>query len=121
MKNYGRKQIIIDRENFNPAIALNLAKKVYYKNFRFKYKIAPELKSDLIQEAWVRLYELSGKKSTDARYDDNYCKFWIAHNAMLAFIKTWEKQVRYKKIWKNAKDVIRCYPELTFSSNFTVC
>jgi len=74
-----------------------------------------------LQEAWVRLYELSGKTSTTSKYDDNYCRFWIAHNAMLAFIKTWEKQVRYKKIWKNAADVIRCYPDLTFSSNFTTC
>jgi len=80
-----KKQVIIDRENFNPAIAYNLAKKVYYKNFRFKFKIAEEIKEDLIQEAAVRLYELSGKKSTDARYDDNYCRFWIAHNAMLSY------------------------------------
>jgi len=121
VKNYMKKQIIIDRDNFNPAIAYNLAKKVYYKNFRFKFKIAEELREDLLQEAWVRLYELSGKKSTDVRYDDNYCKFWIAHNAMLAFIKTWEKQVRYKQIWKNAQDVIRCYPELTLHSNFSTC
>lgn len=33
------------------------------------------------------------------------CKFWIAHNAMLAFIKTCEKHVWYKKIWKNVADV----------------
>jgi len=59
-----KKQIIIDRDNFNPKIALNLAKKVYYTNFKFKYKIAEQLKDDLIQEAWVRLFELSGKKST---------------------------------------------------------
>ena len=115
-----KKQIIIDRDNFNPAIAYNLAKKVYYKNFRFKYKIAPQIKEDLIQEATVRLFELSGKKSTTKKYDDNYCRFWIAHNAMLAFMNTWIKQVRYKQIWKNAQDVIRCYPGL-YSSNFTTC
>jgi len=116
-----KKQIIIDRENFNPAIAYNLAKKVYYKNFAHKYTIAPELKLDLLQEATARLWELSGVKSTTEKYDDNYCKFWVAHNAMLAFIKTWEKQVRYKQIWKNAEDVIRCYPELALHSNFTTC
>jgi hypothetical protein len=115
-----KKQIMID-PSFNPTIAYNLAKRVYYKNFRFKFSIAPELKEDLIQEATVRLYELSGKKTTDERFDDNYCKFWVAHNAMLAFIKTWEKQVRYKQIWKNAEDVIRCYPELALHSNFTTC
>jgi hypothetical protein len=98
-----------------------LAKRVYFKNFRFKFNIAEEIKEDLIQEAAVRLFELSGKKSTTSKYDDNYCRFWVAHNAMLAFIKTWEKQVRYKKIWKNAQDVIRCYPDLTFNSNFKTC
>jgi hypothetical protein len=120
VKNYMKKQIMID-PSFNPAIAYNLAKRVYFKNFRFKFKIAEEIKEDLLQEAWVRLYELSGKKTTDDRFDDNYCKFWVAHNAMLAFIKTWEKQVRYKQIWKNVEDVIRCYPELTLHSNFTTC
>jgi len=121
VKNYSKKQIIIDRDNFNPAIAYNLAKKVYYKNFRFKYKIAAEIKEDLIQEAAVRLFELSGKRSTTEKYDDNYLKFYIAHNAMISYMKTYLKQVRYKQIWKNAKDVIRCYPDLTFGSNFTIC
>ena len=95
MKNYLKRQIIIDRENFNPAIAYNLAKRVYYKNFRFKFSIAEEIKEDLIQEAAVRLFELSGKKSITEKYDDNYCKFWIAHNAMLVFLTTYKKQVRY--------------------------
>jgi hypothetical protein len=120
VKNYSKKQIIIDRENFNPAIALNLAKKVYYKNFKFKYKIAEQIKEDLIQEAWVRLFELSGKKSTSEKYGDNYLKFWIAHNAMISYMKTYLKQVRYKQIWKNTADVIRCYPGL-YSSNFKTC
>ncbi len=111
---------MIDRENFNPAIAYNLAKRVYYKNFRFKFKIAEEIKEDLIQEAAVRLFELSGKKSTTEKYDDNYCRFWIAHNAMLSYMATYEKQVRYKSIWKNAQDVIRCYPDL-YSGNFKTC
>jgi len=44
-----KKQIIIDRDSFNVDISYNLAKKVYYKNFRFKFKIAEEIKEDLIQ------------------------------------------------------------------------
>lgn len=112
---------MIDRDNFNPAIAYNLAKKVYYKNFRFKYKMAEDLKEDLIQEATVRLFELSGKKSTTKRFSDNYQRFWIAHNAMLAFINTYLKQVRYKRIWKNAADVIQLSPDQLYMRNFTVC
>ncbi|PKN27950.1 MAG: hypothetical protein CVU64_15110 [Deltaproteobacteria bacterium HGW-Deltaproteobacteria-21] len=105
MKNYSQKQIILDRENFNPAAAYNLAGRVFWKNFAFKYKPAIELKDDLIQEAVTRLFELSGKKSTDKRYTDNYARFWIAHNAMLAFMKTWLKQVRYKELWSNIEEI----------------
>ena len=109
------------QEAFNIPLAYNLSKKVFYKNFRFKFKIAESLKSDMIQESVTRLWELSAKKSTDSRFSDNYIRFWISHNAQLAFIKTWEKQQKYKKIWKNAQDVIRCYPDLTFNSNFKTC
>jgi hypothetical protein len=31
---------------------------------------------------------------------------------MLAFIKTWLKHVRYKSIWNDAIELIRCDPEL---------
>ena len=90
VKNYSRKQIIIDRENFNPATAYNLAGRVFWKNFVHKYKVAKDLKEDLVQEAVTRLFELSGKKNNngDGKYNDNYTKFWIAHKAMLAFMKT---------------------------------
>ncbi len=107
-----KKQVIIDRENFNPAAAYNLAGKVFWRNFAYKYKVAMDIKEDMVQEAVTRLFELSGKKSTTKKYNDNYAKFWIAHNAMLAFIKTWLKQVKYKEIWKDAVEVARCYPDL---------
>jgi len=94
---------------------------VYYKNFRFKFKIAEEIKEDLIQEAAVRLFELSGKKSTTTKYSSNYGMFYVAHNAMLSYITTRLAQDRYKSIWKNAQDVIRCYPDLTFNANFMTC
>ena len=112
VKNYSKKQIMIDRENFNPEIAYGIAGKVYRRNFAYKYRIAENLEEDLIQEAVTRLFELSGKKSTAARYSDNYAKFWIAHNAMLAFIKTWLNQAKYKEIWRNALDIARANPEL---------
>ena len=107
-----KKQIIIDRENFNPAAAYNLAGKVFWRNFAYKYKVAKDLKEDMVQEAVTRLFELSGKKSTTTRYNDNYARFWVAHNAMLAFIKTWLKQIRYKEIWKNAFEIARYNPDL---------
>lgn len=108
-----KKQVIIDRENFNPAAAYNLAGRVYWKNFAYKYKVAPDIKDDLIQEAVTRLFELSGKRSNTKRYNDNYARFWIAHNAMLAFIKTWLKQIRYKDLWQEALEILHCDPNLT--------
>ncbi len=106
-----KKQIIIDRENFNPAAAYNLAGKVYWKNFHYKFKVAPDIKDDLIQEAVTRLFELSGKKSTTDKYNDNYARFWVAHNAMLAFIKTWLKQIRYKDLWQEALELFHYNPD----------
>lgn len=107
-----KKQIIIDRENFNPAAAYNLAGKVYWKNFNYKYpRVAPDIKDDLIQEAVTRLFELSGKKSTTEKYNDNYARFWVAHNAMLAFIKTWLKQIRDKDLWQEALELFHYNPD----------
>lgn len=74
-----KKQVILDRENFNTEAAYNLAGRVFWKNFAFKYRQAIPLKDDLIQEAVTRLFELSGNKSTDPRFSDNYTKFYIAH------------------------------------------
>lgn len=116
-KNYSQKQIILGRENFNPAAAYYLAGRVFWKNFAYKYKFAIDLKEDLIQEAVTRLFELSGKKSNNDKYTDNYARFWIAHNAMLAFIKTWSKQNRYKELWKGIRDIAR-YHRKALSSIF---
>ena len=33
VKNYSKKQIIIDPENFDPAVSYSTAKRVYWKNF----------------------------------------------------------------------------------------
>ena len=106
-----KKQIIIDRENFNPAAAYNLAGKVYWKNFHYRYKVAPDIKDDLIQEAVTRLFELSGKKSTTTKYNDNYTKFWIAHNAQLSYLKTFLKQIRYKDLWQEALELFHYNPD----------
>ena len=72
---------------FDSAHAYNLSKKVFSKNFFYKYEIAKSLMDDMIQESVTRLWELSAKTSTDTRFSDSYIRYWISHNAMLAFIK----------------------------------
>ena len=113
VKNYSKKQILIDRATFNPAAAYNLAGRVFWKNFAYKYSgIALQLKEDLVQEAVVRLFELSGKKSNNPKYNDNYAKFYIAHNAMLAFLTTYLKQTRHQAIWRSVYEIVMRNPRL---------
>ena len=57
VKNYSKKQIVIDRENFNSAVVYPLAKKVFGKNFS-RNPLAQSLYDDMIQEAATRLFEL---------------------------------------------------------------
>jgi len=81
VRNYGKKQIIIDAENFDPAISYSTAKRVYFKNFSWS-SVAKSIKDDLIQEAVTRMYELSGKvrERANERYGIGYGYFWVAHN-----------------------------------------
>jgi len=65
VKNYSKKQIIIDPENFDPAVSYSTAKRVYWKNFRWS-PLVQSIKEDLIQEAVTRMYELSGKVKENA-------------------------------------------------------
>jgi len=112
-KNYMQKQIIIDRSNFSVKAAYNLAGRVFWKNFAYKYdEVAMMLKEDLVQEAVTRLFELSGKVSSNEKYNANYARFYIAHNAMLAFIKTFLKQTRHKAIWRDTFEIVRRNPRL---------
>jgi hypothetical protein len=96
VKNYMKKQIIIDSENFNAAVSYPLSKKVFAKNFK-RNPLAQSLYDDMIQEAVTRLFELSGKtkEMANGKYSEKYAGFWIAHNAMLAFLKTWERQNKW--------------------------
>jgi len=97
VKNYSKKQIIIDPENFDPAVSYSTAKRVYWKNFRWS-PIAQSIKEDLIQEAVTRMYELSGKvkENANGKYGIGYGYFWVAHNAMLTLLKSWERQMRFR-------------------------
>lgn len=112
VKNYMQKQIILDRDNFNVKAAYNLAGRVFWKNFFYKYDSAKMLKDDLVQEAVTRLFELSGKVSNNPKYNDNYARFYIAHNAMLSFMKTFLKQTRHQAIWRDIFEIVKRNPRL---------
>ena len=108
VKNYSRKQIVIDRENFNSAVVYPLAKKVFGKNFS-RNSLAQTLYDDMVQEAVTRLFELSGKvkERANGKYSENYANFWVAHNAMLAFLKSWEKQNKWCTSFEELANPIR--------------
>ena len=97
VKNYSRKQIVSDPSNFDAAISYSTAKRVFWKNFSLS-PVAASIKEDLIQEAVTRMYELSGKvkERANGKYGIGYNYFWVAHNAMLSYLKTWRKQSRYR-------------------------
>jgi hypothetical protein len=97
VKDYSRKQIIIDPENFDPAISYSTAKRVYFRNFAWR-PLAQGIKDDLMQEAVTRMYELSGKvkENSNEKYGVGYGFFWVAHNAMLRYLKTWQRQMRWR-------------------------
>ena len=97
VKNYSKKQIIIDPENFDVAISYSTAKRVYWRNFAWR-PLAQSIKEDLIQEAVTRMYELSGKvkENSNGKYSQGYGFFWVAHNAMLSYLKTWQRQMRWR-------------------------
>ena len=107
VKNYSKKQIVIDRENFNSAVVYPLAKKVFGKNFS-RNPLAQSIYDDMIQEAVTRLFELSGKvkERANGKYSENYANFWVAHNAMLAFLKTWERQNKWCTSFEELADPI---------------
>jgi len=97
VRNYSRKQVIIDPENFDPSISYSTAKRVFWKNFAWN-NVAVSIKEDLIQEAVTRMYELSGKvkERSNEKYGIGYGYFWVCHNAMLSYLKTWRKGQRWK-------------------------
>jgi len=97
VKNYSQKQVIIVPENFDPSISYSTAKRVSWKNFSWN-SIAVSIKEDLIQEAVTRMYELSGKvkEGSNEKYGIGYGYFWVAHNTMISYLKTWRKGQRWK-------------------------
>ena len=97
VKNYSKKQIIIDPDNFDAATSYSTAKRVYWKNFAWS-PLAQSIKEDLIQEAVTRMYELSGKvkENANGKYSIGYGYFWVAHNAMLSALEKWRRQMRFR-------------------------
>jgi hypothetical protein len=41
------------------------------------------------------MYELSGKvkENANGKYSVGYGFFWVAHNAMISYLKTWQRQI----------------------------
>jgi len=97
VKNYSKRQVIIDPSNFDPAVSYSTAKRVYFKNFSWR-PLAQSIKEDLIQEAVTRMYELSGKvkEGANGKYSVGYGYFWVAHNAMISYLATWQKQMGWR-------------------------
>jgi len=118
VKNYSRKQIIIDPENFDPAISYSTAKRVYFKNFAWR-PLAQSIKEDLIQEAVTRMYELSGKvkERANAKYGMGYGYFWVAHNAMLSYFVAWQREMRWR-VFGDIEDEIMAARIHSFKKGF---
>jgi hypothetical protein len=96
IKNYSRNQVIIDREHFNPALSYSIAKQVFFKGFK-RNPVAISIKNDLIQEAVSLMFMQSGKVKEGAteKYNARYGYWWVAHNAMRAYLTTWIRQSQY--------------------------
>lgn len=117
VKNYSRKQVIIDESRYDPHIAYGVARKVFRRNFLLN-PVAISIREDLIQEAVTRMYELSGKAAENEKYSVNYYFFWVAHNAMHSFLKTWERQMRYYRIFEDSINPIRTEGRMTYHPAF---
>lgn len=105
VKNYMKKQVVIDASRYNPITAYTIARKVFKKNFS-RDPVAIIMEEDLIQEAVTRMYELSGKVTANKKYSVNYQYYWVGHNAMQSFLKTWRRQMRYKKLYELFMDSV---------------
>lgn len=97
VKNYRGRQVMIDRSQFDYPLAKKTAERVFYKNF-YRDDVAWSIREDMIQEAVVRMFELSGKPQTNPKYTKNYQRMWIASNAMRAYLKTWIRQMSYATV-----------------------
>ena len=80
--------------------------------------VAISIREDLIQEAVTRMYELYGKAAENEKYSVNCYFFWVAHNAMQSFLKTWERQMRYYRIFEEFIDPIRTEGRRTYHPAF---
>ena len=112
IENYDTPEVIIDPDNFNVAHAYSIAGRVFWKNFaNEKYPYAFTLMEDMIQEGVARLYALSGKipEMANEKYNESYQRYWVAHNAMLSFYKSFTKADR---VAERCKAALEMYPVL---------
>jgi hypothetical protein len=51
------------------------------------------------------MFELSGKvkENANGKYSVGYAYFWVAHNAMIAYLATWQKQMGWR-VFGNIED-----------------
>jgi DNA-directed RNA polymerase specialized sigma24 family protein len=66
----------------------------HFKNFSWG-PVAASIKEDLIQETVTRMFELSEKvkENANGKHSVGYGFFWVAHNAMISYLKTWQRQI----------------------------
>ena len=119
VKNYSKRQVIIDPTNFNAAVSYSTAKRVYFKNFSWR-PLAQSIKEDLIQEAVTTMFELSGKvkEGANGKYSVGYGFFWVAQNAMIAYLKTWQRQIGSRLFGDIGDQVMRARVHPTSQERF---
>ncbi len=94
--NYGRNQVIIDRDHFHPESAYGIANQVFWRKFK-RNPVALSIREDMVQQAVAIMFMQSGKVKAGAteKYNSHYGFWWCAYNAMLAYLNTWIRQARY--------------------------
>jgi len=96
IKNYGRNQIIIDRNHFNPELCYSIAKQVFWKRLR-NNPVAMSIREDLLQEAVYIQFIQSGKIKAGAneKYNERYGFWWAAYNGMMNYLTKWINATQY--------------------------
>jgi hypothetical protein len=96
IKNYSVNQQIIDRDHFDPKLCYSIARQVWWKRFR-NNPIAASIKDDMIQEGVSLMFMQSGKvkQGANEKYNERYGFWWVAFNAMVAYLDKWIRQTQY--------------------------
>lgn len=96
IKNWCKRTVLIDRENFDANKCYRIAKNVFYRIYY--NSIAKFIQEDMIQEAVARMFELSGKIHQHSHDKIPYYYWVTAKNAMEVFYKQWYRSMPYKEM-----------------------